>query len=82
MHRKLVAASVAASAVVFGMGASPARPDYDAVIRGGTVYDGSGGAPFVGDVAVKGDRIAYVGPHAPGRGAQEIDAKAGRAIRS
>ena len=79
MHRKLVAASVAASAVVFGMGASPARPDYDAVIRGGTVYDGSGGAPFVGDVAVKGDRIAYVGPHAPGRGAQEIDAK-GKAV--
>src|SRR5882672_1559533 len=39
---------------------------YDVLISGGTVYDGSGGAPFVGDVAIKGDRLAYVGPHAPG----------------
>src|SRR5205085_2355841 len=32
-----------------------------------------------GDVAVKGQRIAYVGPHAPGRGRTEIDAH-GKAI--
>ena len=31
---------------------------YDVVIRGGTLYDGSGGAPSVGDVASAGDRIA------------------------
>ncbi len=35
-----------------------APPDYSVVIRGGTVYDGSGGAPFMGDVAIHGDRIA------------------------
>jgi N-acyl-D-amino-acid deacylase len=34
---------------------------YDLVIRGATVYDGTGGAPFVADVAVQGDRIAAVG---------------------
>ncbi|HEY0028843.1 MAG TPA: D-aminoacylase, partial [Allosphingosinicella sp.] len=50
-------------------------PAYDLVIRGGTIYDGSGGAPYKGDVGVKGDRIAYVGTHLRGRGAQEIDAK-------
>jgi N-acyl-D-amino-acid deacylase len=56
-----------------------AAPAYDVVIRGGTVYDGSGGAPFMGDVAIRGDRIAFVGPHAPGRGAEEFAAK-GRAV--
>jgi N-acyl-D-amino-acid deacylase len=33
----------------------------DLVIRGATVYDGSGAAPRVADVAVRGDRIASVG---------------------
>ena len=54
-------------------------PAYDVVIRGGTVYDGSGGAPYTGDVAIRGDRIAYVGAHAPGRGAEEFAAR-GKAV--
>ncbi len=46
---------------------------HDLVIRGGTVVDGSGGAPFVADVAVDGDRIVAVGENlAAGR--EEIDA--------
>ena len=47
--------------------------DFDLVIRGGTVVDGSGAEPFVGDVAVKDGRIAAVGA-VEGRGAEEIDA--------
>jgi N-acyl-D-amino-acid deacylase len=42
--------------------ANAAAPAYDLLIRGGTIYDGSGGAPYVGDVAVRGDRIVYAGP--------------------
>ncbi len=34
---------------------------YDLVIRNGRVYDGSGDAPFDGDLAIEGDRIAAVG---------------------
>ena len=45
------------------------------LIRGGTVYDGNGGAPFVGDVAIEDDRIVYVGPKAPGTAARTVDAK-------
>src|SRR6266480_3992853 len=52
---------------------------YDVLISGGTVYDGSGGAPFVGDVAIKGDRLAYVGAHAPGSARERIDAH-GKAV--
>jgi N-acyl-D-amino-acid deacylase len=33
----------------------------DLKLRGGTIYDGSGGAPYVGDVAIKGNRIVCVG---------------------
>ncbi|HLY53396.1 MAG TPA: hypothetical protein VKQ31_10335, partial [Steroidobacteraceae bacterium] len=52
---------------------------YDVIIRGGTIYDGSGDTPFVGDVAIRGDRIAYVGAHAAGHGAEELQAR-GKAV--
>lgn len=54
--------------------AAPGAPVYDVVIRGGTIYDGSGGAPFVGDVAISGDAIAFVGPTGQARGRKEIAA--------
>jgi len=56
-----------------------AEPAYDLVIRGGTIYDGSGQAGYVGDVAVKGDKIAAIGKTLPGKGKTEIDAK-GKAV--
>lgn len=45
----------------------------DLVIRGADIYDGKGGAPYRGDVAVKDGRIAAVGTVAE-KGAEEIDA--------
>ena len=59
--------------------AAPRPAGYSVLIRGGTIYDGSGGTPYVGDLALKGDRIAYVGPHAPGRALLVIDAT-GKAV--
>ena len=47
---------------------------FDVVIRGGTIMDGNGGTPFIGDVAVKDGKIAAVGT-VTGTGAEEIDAK-------
>ena len=58
---------------------APGPAAYSVLIRGGTIYDGSGGAPYVGDVALKGDKIVYVGPHAPGRAARMVDAT-GKAV--
>ena len=67
-----------ALAALFATSAAPPA-SYSVLVRGGTIYDGSGGAPYVGDVALKGDRIVYVGPHAPGRAGRTIDA-AGKAV--
>jgi N-acyl-D-amino-acid deacylase len=52
---------------------------HDLVFRNGVIYDGSGGSPIRGDVAVDGDRISYVGPHAGGSARLEVDVK-GQAI--
>jgi len=46
---------------------------YDVVIRNGTIYDGSGGAPVTGDVAIRHDRIAKIGS-VTAKGKREIDA--------
>lgn len=48
-------------------------PSYDLILRGGTVYDGSGEAPFVGDVAVDGDKIVALGDLGNAIAEQEID---------
>ena len=51
-----------------------APPAYDTVIKGGTIYDGSGRAPYIGDVAIKGDHIAAVG-RVRGSAKRVIDAR-------
>jgi N-acyl-D-amino-acid deacylase len=75
--KKRVALAIAVAALFATSAAPPVG--YSVLIRGGTIYDGSGSAPYVGDVGLKGDRIVYVGPHAPGRAARTIDA-AGKAV--
>ena len=48
--------------------------EYDLIIRGGTIYDGSGQPPFTGDVAIDADTIAALGDLGSARARQEIDA--------
>ena len=47
---------------------------YDVVIRNGTLYDGTGKAGVVGDVAINGDKIMAVGKWENVHGKTEIDA--------
>jgi N-acyl-D-amino-acid deacylase len=77
MNKKSALASAVAG--LLAASAAPAATAYSVLIRGGTIYDGSGGDPYVGDVALRGDKIVYVGPHAPGRAARTVDA-AGKAV--
>ncbi|MFM7067736.1 MAG: N-acyl-D-amino-acid deacylase family protein [Gammaproteobacteria bacterium] len=76
--RRSLAGFVAGLLPALSLAAAPG-PEYSTVLRQGMVYDGSGARPFVGDVAWQGDRIVYVGPQAPGKGAIEFDAR-GKAI--
>ena len=51
------------------------KREYDVVIRGGTVYDGSGNPGFNADVAINADTVAAIGDLSNAMGKTEIDAK-------
>jgi N-acyl-D-amino-acid deacylase len=59
---------------VIALAACGSGADYDVVIRGGTIYDGSGNAPIVADLAIAGDTIVAIGALDEMRGRIEIDA--------
>lgn len=71
--RRGAALAVLALAAPAAVAAPPAPADV--IIRGGTIHDGGTGKPFVGDVAITGDRISYVGRRAPMAAKTSIDAK-------
>lgn len=50
-----------------------AQQMYDLILRHGTIYDGSGGDPYVADLAVNRDTIAFIGDLSRARGKQEVD---------
>ena len=54
--------------------ASQNSADFDVIIRGGTVYDGTGAEPKHADVAIRADRIAGVGDFAAAHAKTVIDA--------
>ena len=54
--------------------AAPAAERVDLIIRGGTIYTGTA-APFVGDIAVSGDRILAVGRRLRYTAGRVVDAR-------
>ncbi len=72
--RKQIAALIVATVVVCGiLSACNSRTSYDVILRGGTIYDGSGGQPYVGDVAFDGDVIAALGDIGAATAPTDID---------
>ena len=68
MNRTLLAAALLVASC------GQIRDDYDLVIRGGSIVDGTGAPAVAGDVALRGDRIVAVGA-VTGHGTREIDAR-------
>lgn len=66
--------AAALSLLLAGCVSAPAPIQADLLIRGGTVYPG-GAEPFVGDVAVRGERIVAVGKRLSATAARIIDAR-------
>src|SRR5438876_6362485 len=50
-------------------------PNFDVIIKGGTIYDGTGAEPRHFDLAIRGDRIAGVGDFEKAKAKTVIDAK-------
>jgi len=67
--------ALVASAVLMSSCGQQQQADYDVIIHGGTVYDGLGGEPFKADVAINGDRIAFVGDLSDKSGRLHVDAR-------
>ncbi|HEU5055749.1 MAG TPA: D-aminoacylase [Kofleriaceae bacterium] len=62
-------------------GPPPAPPErYDVLVRGGTLYDGSGDPGEVRDLAIRGDRIVKVGGVPPGSTATTVIEAQGLAV--
>jgi len=55
-----------------GLGSGPKTAAYDVVIENGRVIDGTGAAWYYGDVALRDDRIAAIGPRGAFRSARAV----------
>ncbi len=74
LERKRIGALAVAVLCMFGIIAACSQAtSYDLILRGGTIYDGSGGEPYTGDVAINGDSIAALGDIGNATATTEID---------
>ncbi|HEY5760185.1 MAG TPA: D-aminoacylase [Steroidobacter sp.] len=79
--RSVLASIVWSCAAFWAAAAGAAEPSQvDILIHDGEIYDGSGGAPYRGDLAIRGDRVVAIGPRLAGyRATKNIEAS-GRAV--
>jgi N-acyl-D-amino-acid deacylase len=71
---KLLLHLLSASFLCFIISGCNNNPSYDTIIRNGTIYDGSGGEPYKGDIAINADTIAFIGDLKNASAKNEIDA--------
>jgi N-acyl-D-amino-acid deacylase len=61
MKLKLISFFLALLLLPCTVSGQPASSTFDLLIKGGTVYDGTGAAPIKADIAIQGDRIVAIG---------------------
>ncbi|HXE89535.1 MAG TPA: D-aminoacylase [Terriglobales bacterium] len=74
MRIRYLAGVVALALTGLAASTSAQQESFDVIIRGGTVYDGSGGKPQRADVGIRGDQIAAVGDLSGAKAATVVDA--------
>src|SRR5438067_13664895 len=52
---------------------APSDAAFDLIVRGGSVFDGSGSAGVPADIDVRGARIAAIAADLPGHGQRQVD---------
>jgi len=71
---RIITVVVFVAYLICGAALGQSGKDFDVVIRGGTVYDGSGKTPVKADVAIKGDRVVKIGDLSKASAKTVIDA--------
>lgn len=61
--------------ILLAQGACRAAPHHDLILRGGTIYDGLGGEPVTGDLAIRGDSIVAIGNLGRATASRELDVR-------
>jgi len=72
--RRTILLTLAASCLAASVSSQSSAP-FDVIVRGGTIYDGTGGPAFAGDVGIRNGHIASVGNLSGRRAQTEINAK-------
>src|SRR5215471_14169351 len=78
LRRLLTMTLILASLIATTQGQPRAKSQpqsFDIIIKGGTVYDGTGGPPVKADVGIKGDRVAAIGDLSRATAPNVVDAK-------
>ncbi len=70
-----VALAVVAAAGALGLPAAQPPAQFDVILAGGRVVDGTGAPWFVADVGIRGDRIAAIGDLKDAQATRRIDVK-------
>ena len=73
--QKYLALLLALTLPIATVGQAARSENFDVLIKGGTVYDGTGRAPRRADVAIKGDRIVAIGNLRTARAHNVVDAQ-------
>ncbi|MCB0268011.1 MAG: amidohydrolase family protein, partial [Calditrichaeota bacterium] len=73
-RRRFLKISAAVTAATAISGVSCFSSDFDVIIVGGTIFDGSGTAGFPGDIGIRGGKIVAIGDLKDRSAARKIDA--------
>ncbi len=75
LSRTSLSTLIAVCCITSSVQAAELGSSYDIVIKNGQIIDGTGAAPYAGEVGIRGERIAYVGPSKPLHAKRVIDAR-------